>query len=100
MPETEWKLPSPRKVGIVLVILTESSLFTIFVVAYLFYLGKSLNPPYPREVLEFPWLGSFFLFSSSATVVVAEQRLKKGDLGGIHLWLPINLLPGYGLLLY
>jgi cytochrome c oxidase subunit III len=99
-PETEWKLPSPRKVGITLVILTESSLFTIFVVAYLFYIGKSLNPPYPREVLEFPWLGSFFLFSSSATVVVAEQRLKKGDLGGFHLWWLITILLGAGFLVY
>ncbi|HTD15246.1 MAG TPA: hypothetical protein VK673_08700, partial [Chthoniobacterales bacterium] len=65
--ETEWRLPSPRKVGLTLVILTESSLFTIFVVAYLFYIGKSLNPPYPWQVLEFPWLGSLFLFSSSGT---------------------------------
>jgi cytochrome c oxidase subunit 3/cytochrome o ubiquinol oxidase subunit 3 len=80
--------------------MTESSLFTIFVVAYLFYLGKSLNPPYPREVLEFPWLGSFFLFGSSATVVVAEHRLKKGNLGGFHLWWLITILMGFGFLIY
>ena len=98
--ETEWKLPSPRKVGLILVILTESALFTIFVVAYLFYLGKSLNPPYPQEVLEFPWLGSFFLFSSSGTVVVAEQRLKKGDKTGFHLWWGITALLGLGFLIY
>jgi len=84
----------------ILVILTESSLFTIFVVAYLFYLGKSLNPPYPREVLEFPWLGSFLLFSSSATIVVAEQRLKKADLGGFHLWWFLTILLGAGFLIY
>lgn len=98
--ETEWQLPSPRKVGIILVILTESALFTIFVVAYLFYIGKSLNPPYPREVLEFPWLGSFLLFSSSGTVVVAEQRLKKNDLTGFHIWWAITMLLGAGFLIY
>jgi cytochrome c oxidase subunit III len=38
---TEWKLPSSRKVAIVCLILTETCLFSIFVVAYLFYLGKS-----------------------------------------------------------
>ena len=36
-------------------IITEISLFSIFVVAYLFYIGKSLNGPYPREVLELPF---------------------------------------------
>ena len=49
--ETEWKLPSPRVVGMILVILTETALFTIFVVAYLFYIGKSISGPYPHEVL-------------------------------------------------
>ena len=31
---------------------TESAIFTIFVVAYLYYIGKSLTGPTPREVLE------------------------------------------------
>ena len=81
-------------------ILTESALFTIFVVAYLFYIGKSLNPPYPKEVLEFPWLGSILLFGSSGTVVVAEQCLKKGDKAGFHLWWGITALMGLGFLIY
>ena len=98
--ETEWRLPSPRKTGMILVIMTESALFTIFVVAYLFYLGKSLNPPYPKEVLEFPWLGSFLLFGSSGTIVVAEHRLKKGDRSGFHLWWLITALMGLGFIIY
>lgn len=98
--ETEWRLPSPRKVGLTLVILTESSLFTIFVVAYLFYIGKSLNPPYPWQVLEFPWLGSLFLFSSSGTVVAAEHKLKKGDKAGFELWWLITALLGLAFLIY
>jgi len=98
--ETEWKLASPRKVALILVILTESALFTIFVVAYLFYLGKSLNPPYPHEVLEFPWLGSFLLFGSSATIVLAEKNLKKGSATGFHLWWAVTAAMGFGFLIY
>ena len=35
-------------------IIAESAIFTIFVVAYLYYLGKSLTGPEPRDVLELP----------------------------------------------
>jgi len=35
-------------------IFAESAIFTIFVVAYLYYVGKSLTGPTPREVLETP----------------------------------------------
>jgi hypothetical protein len=65
LTETEWKLPSPRVVGMILVILTETALFTIFVVAYLFYIGKSTSGPYPHEVLELPILGTVNLRRSS-----------------------------------
>lgn len=98
--DTPWRLPSSRKVAMILVITTESALFIIFVVAYLFYIGKSLIPPYPHEVLEFPWLGSILLFGSSGTIMVAEQNLKKGSLGGFHLWWAITLACGVGFLIW
>src|SRR4030095_8022336 len=84
---TEWRLPSRRKVGVLCLIATESSLFTIFVVAYLFYLGKSLNGPYPKDVLTLPILASICLLSSSVTVVFAERAFKRGDLGSFQLFL-------------
>jgi cytochrome c oxidase subunit 3 len=74
---TEWKLPSSRKVAIVCLILTETCLFSIFVVAYLFYLGKSLTGPTPREVLELPVLSTICLLSSSVTIKLAENAFKK-----------------------
>jgi len=37
-----WKLPYRGTVGMACLIIAESAIFTIFVVAYLFYLGKSL----------------------------------------------------------
>ena len=38
-------LPSKGKVGMLTLIAAESSIFVIFVIAYLFYLGKSLGGP-------------------------------------------------------
>lgn len=85
-PHPNWRLPSFRKVGIISLILTESALFSIFVVAHLFYLGKSLNAPYPKEVLEFPWLGTIALFSSSGTILLAEQMLRRGSRAAFQFW--------------
>ena len=47
-----WTLPDRGIVGMVSFIIAESAIFTIFVVAYLFYVGKSLTGPTPRDVLE------------------------------------------------
>ena len=91
---TEWKLPSKRKVGMICLIATESSLFTIFVVAYLFYLGKSLNGPYPKDVLPLPILASICLLSSSVTVALAERAFKRGKSGAFKLWWFITIALG------
>src|SRR5258705_12522607 len=74
---TEWKLPSSRKVAVVCLILTETCLFSIFVVAYLFYLGKSLSGPTPHDVLELPVLSTICLLSSSVTIKLAENAFTK-----------------------
>lgn len=92
--ETPWRLPSTRKVGIFALILTESALFTIFVVAYLYYINRSLVGPLPKEVLEFPWLGSLALFSSSFTVVMGEKMLHRNNRGGFLFWWGITILLG------
>ena len=85
---TEWRLPSSRKVAIVCLILTETCLFSIFVVAYLFYLGKSLTGPTPREVLELPVLSTICLLSSSLTITLAERAFKNERQGLFKiLWL-------------
>ena len=48
-------------------IVAEGALFsTLFVVAYLFYLGKSLNGPYPKDVLALPVVTTICLLASSA----------------------------------
>ncbi len=49
-----WELPSRGRVGMFCLIAAEAAIFTIFVVAYLFYIGKSLTGPMPRDVLRVP----------------------------------------------
>jgi len=82
----EWKLPSSRKVAIACLILTETCLFSIFLAAYVFYLGKSLTGPTPREVLELPVLSTFCLLSSSVTIVLAERAFDRDRVGNFKLW--------------
>jgi cytochrome c oxidase subunit III len=84
--EQHWQLPDRGKVGIAFLIITESALFSIFVVAYLVYIGKSTSGPQPKDVLELPILSSLCLFSSSATIVIAERALHKGAMGAFKLW--------------
>ncbi len=70
---TEWKLPSSRKVAVVCLILTETGLFSTFVAAYVFYLGKSLTGPTPREVKIF-WLATIVLAAIFLASTAAEWR--------------------------
>jgi cytochrome c oxidase subunit III len=90
----EWKLPSSRKVAIACLILTETSLFSIFLAAYVFYLGKSLAGPTPREVLELPLLSTFCLLSSSVTIVLAERAFDRDRVGIFKLWWLATILLG------
>jgi cytochrome c oxidase subunit 3/cytochrome o ubiquinol oxidase subunit 3 len=89
-----WQLPDRGKVGVAFLIITESALFTIFVVAYLVYIGKSTSGPQPKDVLELPILSSICLFSSSATIVLAERALHKGALGAFKLWWALTIALG------
>jgi cytochrome c oxidase subunit 3/cytochrome o ubiquinol oxidase subunit 3 len=76
-------------------IIAESSIFTIFVVAYLYYAGKSLSGPTPREVLETPIFGTICLLSSSFTVHFAARFLHLGRRSGfLALWFLTMLLGG------
>ena len=91
----EWQLPSRGKVAMAGLIIAESAIFTIFVVAYLFYLGKSITGPTPREVLETPIFYTICLLSSSLTIHLAERFLARGRRGGfLGFWLLTICLGG------
>jgi cytochrome c oxidase subunit III len=87
-PAVPWSKTLPRKgrVGILSLILTESVFFSIFVVAYVFYLGKSLAGPYPKDVLSTPILNTICLLSSSITIVIAIRSLRAGAIGAFTVW--------------
>ena len=90
-----WKLPYRGKVAMACLIIAESAIFTIFVVAYLFYLGKSLTGPTPREVLETPIFFTFCLLSSSLTIHLASKLLERGKRGAfLVLWFLTIVLGG------
>jgi len=79
--EGAWTLPSRGKVGMICLIIAESTIFTIFVAAYIFYIGKSLSGPTPHEVLRIPIVGTICLLSSSFTMHWAIAALRKGKTG-------------------
>lgn len=76
-PEQPWVLPSRGRTGMFCLIVAESAIFTIFVVAYIYNIGKSLYGPTPRQVLDIPIFNSICLLSSSVTIMIAEHFLEK-----------------------
>jgi cytochrome c oxidase subunit III len=90
-----WRLPDRGKVAMAGLIIAESAIFTIFVVAYLFYVGKSLTGPTPREVLETPIFYTICLLSSSLTIHFAAKSLARDRVGAfLGLWLVTIVLGG------
>lgn len=85
---------SKGRVGMICLIIAESAIFTIFVVAYLFYLGKSVSGPTPQDVLTLPILNSICLLGSSATIAFALSALSRGARGGFILWWAVTIALG------
>lgn len=61
-------------------IVAESAIFTIFVVAYIYYMGKSDFGPTPRQVLDVPVLNTVCLLSSSFFIWLAERAIERGQM--------------------
>jgi cytochrome c oxidase subunit 3 len=92
--EQPWVLPSRGIVGMACLIIAESAIFLIFVVAYIYYIGKSLSGPLPAQVLDLPVLGTVCLLSSSITVHFAVSSLRKANIRGCTLGLAGTVLLG------
>jgi cytochrome c oxidase subunit 3 len=93
-PAEGWTLPSRGMVGMACLVIAESAIFIIFVVAYLYYIGKSLSGPTPRQVLDIPWFASICLISSSITVHFAVHDLRLSRIGRFSSWLAATVLLG------
>jgi cytochrome c oxidase subunit 3/cytochrome o ubiquinol oxidase subunit 3 len=92
--DPEWKLPSRGRVGMFSLIVAESAIFVIFVVAYVYNIGRSTYGPQPRQVLELPILNTIFLLSSSFTIVMAERALVKRAMAAFKAWWGLTIVLG------
>jgi len=92
--EPQWILPSRGRVGMVSLIAAESAIFTIFVVAYIFYVGKSLSGPTPRDLLTIPVFATICLLSSSLTIHLAVRALRSTKIGSFGFWWFVTLTLG------
>ena len=95
-PGADWT-PSKGVVGMTCLIIAESAIFTIFVVAYLFYLGKSLSGPTPAASAGIAdsqqHLPAFEQRHDHLRVAGAEAKATRNDFG--VWWLATILLGGY-----
>lgn len=96
IPEAEvrWELPARGPVGMYCLIAAEAAIFTIFVVAYIFYIGKSVAGPQPRDVLHVPIFFTICLLSSSITIHFAVNSLRNGSVGSFSLWWLLTIVLG------
>jgi cytochrome c oxidase subunit 3 len=96
LPEAEmrWDLPARGPVAMYCLIAAEAAIFTIFVVAYLFYIGKSVSGPQPRDVLHLPVFFTICLLSSSITIHFAVRSLRGGNVRSFSLWWLLTIALG------
>ena len=92
--EQPWHLPSRGRVAMYCLIIGESAIFTIFVVAYVFYIGKSLYGPTPQQVLEVPIFNTICLLSSSVTIWLSERSIEHGNIKVFRLWWALTVVLG------
>ena len=92
--DSRWKLPARGPVGMYCLIVAEAAMFTIFVVAYLFYVGKSVAGPMAKDVLHAPILFTICLLSSSLTVHVAVRELIHGKTVAFAGWWLLTIALG------
>jgi cytochrome c oxidase subunit III len=85
-PDLSWELPTRGRVGMISLIAAESSIFIIFIVAYLYYIGKSLAGPMPAEVLQVPIFYTVCLLSSSLTIHFAIRTIRHGNIRTFGTW--------------
>jgi cytochrome c oxidase subunit 3 len=92
--ELRWSLPSRGTVAMYCLIAAEVAIFTIFVIAYSFYIGKSVTGPQPRDVLHLPIFLTICLLSSSLTIHFAVRLLRSGRVVSFGLWWLLTIALG------
>ena len=80
---------SPGQWGVLSFLVSEVALFGTLIVVYVFYLGKDVVGPTPRQALSLGLVvgTTICLLSSSVTIHLAERALGRGNQGGfLLLW--------------
>ncbi|HTX42597.1 MAG TPA: heme-copper oxidase subunit III [Acidobacteriaceae bacterium] len=91
--DENWRLPSRGRVAMLSLIVGESAIFTIFVVAYIYYIGRSTYGPTP-QILDVPWLNTLCLLSSSISILAAERAIERGRMRAFAAWWGLTMLLG------
>ena len=91
--DENWRLPSRGRVGMLSLIVGESAIFTIFVVAYIYYIGRSTYGPTP-QILDVPIFNTICLLSSSLTIWMAERAIERGRTRTFGAWWGLTVLLG------
>src|SRR3984957_8270677 len=92
--DLRWELPARGPVAMYSLIAAEAAIFTIFVVAYIFYIGKSRTGPQPQDVLHVPIFFTICLLSSSLTIHFAVKLLRRGRVIPFALWWLLTIVLG------
>jgi cytochrome c oxidase subunit 3 len=92
--DLRWNLPARGPVGMYCLIAAEIAIFTIFVIAYIFYIGKSVTGPQPQDVLHLPIFLTICLLSSSLTIHFAVRLLRDGRIISFCLWWLLTIALG------
>jgi cytochrome c oxidase subunit 3/cytochrome o ubiquinol oxidase subunit 3 len=74
-------------------IIGESAIFTIFVVAYVYYIGRSTYGPTP-QILDVPIFNTICLLSSSLTIWMAERAIARGRIRVFGAWWALTMTLG------
>jgi len=90
----QWDRPVRGRVAMFGLIAAEAAIFSIFVVAYLFYIGKSLTGPMPKDVLSVPIFYTICLLSSSLTIHVAVRAIRRGNVRVFGVWWLVTIALG------
>ena len=91
--DENWRLPSRGRVGMLSLIVGESAIFTIFVVAYIYYIGRSVTGPTP-QILDVPIFNTVCLLSSSLTIWLAEHAIERGKIRVFGAWWALTMTLG------
>jgi cytochrome c oxidase subunit III len=91
--DENWRLPSRGRVAMFSLIIGESAIFTIFVVAYIYYIGRSTYGPTP-QILDVPWFNTVCLLSSSIAILFAERAIERGRIRVFGAWWALTMSLG------